>query len=359
MAERPAQEKTEQPTPERLRRARKRGKVPQARELPSALVLITLLVVLGLFGSALFKFFFNQARQGISVHAPDEVNVAVYSRLLKTKVLESMVVILPFLIVGGFTSIFASVLGSGWSYSLEGAKLKFERLNPISGLKRLVSLRSLVTLLLSLVKLTVLLVIVWDYLDGKLETLLSLRWETPTGTLMVIARVIFVLIARISVGIMAIAAIDWIYQRWDYRRQLRMTKDELKKEMKDRELSPLIKGRIRGIQIEMVRKRMLQEVPTADVVITNPTHVAVALRYDPENMNAPTVVAKGPELLCEKIKEVARAHNVPIVHRPELARTIYNTVDLGGALPETLFVAVAEVLAMVYRARRKKLNTRK
>ncbi len=173
---------------------------------------------------------------------------------------------------------------------------------------------------------------------------------------MVIARVIFVLIARISVGIMAIAAIDWIYQRWDYRRQLRMTKDELKKEMKDRELSPLIKGRIRGIQIEMVRKRMLQEVPLADVVLTNPTHVAIALRYDASNMEAPTVVAKGPDLLGEKIKEIARAHNVPIVQRPELARTIYHTVDIGECIPETLFVALAEVLAMIYRARNKRLS---
>jgi flagellar biosynthetic protein FlhB len=169
-----------------------------------------------------------------------------------------------------------------------------------------------------------------------------------------IARGVFGLVARVAVAILAIGLIDWVFQKWNYKKRHRMTKQEVRDEMKEKEVSPLIKRRIRGIQIEMVRKRMLQEVPQADVVLTNPTHVAVALRYDPPSMEAPMVVAKGPDLLSEKIKEIARIHNVPIVQRPELARTIYASVEVGEAVPETLFVAVAEILAMVYRTRKKR-----
>ena len=135
-----------------------------------------------------------------------------------------------------------------------------------------------------------------------------------------------------------------------------MTKQEVKEERKQHEVSPELKGRIRAVQIEMVRKRMLQDVPTADVIITNPTHVAVALRYDAASMGAPEMVAKGADVLCEKIKEIARAHGVPIIHRPELARAIYSAADVGQPIPEALFVAVAEVLALIYRLRRRRLG---
>jgi flagellar biosynthetic protein FlhB len=319
-------------------------------------MLVILLVVLGLTASGLYKFFFIQARQGVSLQISPGMDVEGYAHFLKTKIRESMIVILPFFIAAGSMSIFASLLGSGWTFAPQAVKLKFDRLNPVSGFKRLFSMKVLFNLLISLVKLTVLLVIVWEYLNGKLGVCLALRWGTPAAALGGIARLIFGLVVRITMGIMAIALIDWVYQRWHYRRELRMTKQEVVREMKDRSISPQVKGRIRSIQMEMARKRMLQEVPTADVVLVNPTHVAVALRYDMESMDAPAVVAKGGDLMCETIKEIARAHKVPIVQRPELARTIYNTVEIGELISETLFVAVAEVLAMVYRARRQRLG---
>ncbi len=356
MPEKPSQEKTEQPTPERLRKAREKGSIPQSREVASALVLVAMLVVLALIAGDLYEFFVSQAREGLALNAGRAADVGGYSRLLKAKIMRSLIAILPFLSVGAGVSVFSGLIVAGWSCSPKAVSLKFNKLNPVTGLRNLVSLKSLVTLLTALAKLGVMVAIIWTYLDGKLGECLALRWATPAGTLGGIAKLAFGLLVRVAVGILGIALIDWAYQKWNYKKQLRMTKQEVKQEQKDKELTPQIKGRIRGIRIEMVRKRMLQEVPLADVVLTNPTHVAIALRYDASNMEAPTVVAKGPDLLGEKIKEIARAHNVPIVQRPELARTIYHTVDVGECIPETLFVALAEVLAMIYRARNKRLS---
>lgn len=354
MADKPAQEKTEKPTTDRLHKARNEGKIPQSKELPSALILVMLLVVLGLTAGDLCRFFVLQTQQGFSLEVGSAANISGYSNLLRTKLTQSMRAILPLLAVGAGVSVFACLLVSGWTYSPKAIRLKISKLNPVGGFKQLLSLKSLFNLLVSILKLAVLLGIVWSYLDGKLATCLALRWETAEGALAGIARLVFGLLVRIAIGVMAIAAIDWLYQKWNYKRELRMTKQEVKQERRDREMSPQLKGRIRGVQIELVRKRMLQEVPEADVVLTNPTHIAVALRYHADTMDAPTVVAKGPDLLCEKIKEIARAHGIPIVQRPELARTIYHTVEVGEVIPETLFVAVAEVLAMIYRTRKKR-----
>jgi len=357
MAEKPAQEKTEKPTAQRIRKAREEGMIPQSKELPSALILTVLLLTLALTATGLYTFFVTQARQGMSLAVGSAGDISGYRSLFRQKVTCSLWMIAPFMATGVGASLFASVLVGGWTYAPSAVKLKIGRLNPISGLRGLFSMKSVVNLLVSLAKLAVLLGIVWYYLRGKLEVCVGLRWQTPEGVMAGIAELVFGLAVRIAVGVMAIAGLDWLYQRWHYQRQLRMTKQEVKQEQKDREISPNVKGRIRGIQIELARKRMLQEVPTADVVLTNPTHVAVALKYEAGEMEAPVVVAKGPDLLCEKIKEIARAHNVPIVQRPELARTIYRTVELGQAIPEALFVAVAEVLAMIYRARRQRSNT--
>jgi len=353
MAEAPAQERTEQPTLERLRDARKEGRIPQSKELPSALMIAILLVVLAVTGGSLYEFFVSQARQGLSLEMRGSMNLGGFSHLFRTKVTQSLVALSPFLLAAVGVSAFAGLLVGGWSVSAKAVAPKLRNINPLTGFKRLLSLTSLFGVLINLLKLGVMLAIIWIYVDGKLPAYLALRWRTPEGVLTGSARLLFGLVVRIAIAVLAIAVIDWLYQKWNYVRQLKMTKQEVRQEMKDREMSPLLKGRIRGVQMEMVRKRMLQEVPRADVVLTNPTHVAVALRYDAATMEAPTVVAKGPGLLCEKIKEIARAHNVPVVQKPELARTVYSAAEVGEAIPETLFVAVAEVLAMIYRTKRR------
>lgn len=356
MADKPAAEQTERPTPERLRKAREEGKVPQSSEAPSALVILLMLLALALTAPTLYGWFVTQVRRGCSFDTAGSSDGTAITHVLKTGAADSLMAIVPFLLVAGVASITANLLASGWAFSPKAASPKFERVNPVTGLKSIFSLRSVVRLLVSLAKVALILLIVWDYLHNRVDRCLELRWATPAGMLVGIARLIFGLVARIAVGLLAIAAADVIFQRWKHKRDLRMTKQEVKEELKQHEASPETKSRIRAIQTEMSRKRMLQAVPTADVVVTNPTHVAVALKYEAESMEAPQVVAKGGDFLCDKIKDIAREHDVPIVERPELARTLYASVEVGQSIPETLFLAVAEVLAVIYRLRNKRLR---
>lgn len=354
MAEKPASDRTEKPTPDRLRKAREEGRVPQSREVGSALVITVLLVTLALAGAHLYEWFVRQAQEGCRLQVDRPLNVELCQALFRTKVSQSLVVTLPFLLGGAAISCLASLIGSGWAFAPKALQWKAERLSPVNGVKNLFSLRSVVHLLVAVAKLTVILGIIYWYLHDKLDDCLAIRWCTPAGIVVATARLVFGVVARIASGLLCIAGIDLLYQRWHHKRQLRMTRQEVKDERKQHEASPEVRSRIRAVQLEMARKRMLQEVAQADVVLTNPTHVAVALRYDPSAMQAPHVVAKGAELLSEKIKDIARTHNVPILHRPELARTIYTTVEAGEAIPESLFVAVAEILATIYRLRKRK-----
>ncbi len=351
MADKPASERTEKATPERLRKARKEGKVPQSNEVGSALMIITILITLAMLAPFLYGWFTAQMQDSLSLPVKAPLASDALLHVLKTKATQALVAATPFFLAAGGMSILSSMLVGGWTFAPEAAKFKISRISPISGLKRLFSLKSTVHLLISLAKLALLLIIVYVYLKDKLPTCLALQWTTASGSLVLIAQMVFGLVARIAVGLVAIAGIDWLYQRWNYKRDLRMTKQQVKEERRQHEISPELRQRIRSIQTAMSRKRMLADVPKADVVITNPTHVAVALLYDAQTMNSPQVLAKGAELLSEKIKEIAREHNVPIVEKPQLARTLYDSVDVGQSVPETLFLAVAEVLAMIYRIR--------
>jgi len=211
-----------------------------------------------------------------------------------------------------------------------------------------------VRLLTAVLKLLFVAIVVWFYLRDRLDTLAALRWAWSTEILTVIGKMVFGMMIRVCIALLVIGVADAFYQKWNYIKELKMTKQEVKEEYRDIEGSPEVKSRIRRIQIEMTRKRMLREVPKAKVVLVNPTHVAVALQYEAKAMEAPTVVAKGAGHLAEKIREIARAYGVPIIRRPELARTIYSTVKVDEPIPENLYVAVAEVLALIYRLRHRK-----
>jgi flagellar biosynthetic protein FlhB len=356
MPEKPASERTEEATPERLRKARQEGQVPQSQEVPSALMIGALLLALGMFGSETIDWLTRQVRDGVSVRPASALGSGQITAVMQQKAGSALAAVTPFLAIAAGVSIISSLVSSGWAFSPKAIHVRFDRISPTSGLKRLFSTRSLVKLLLSLLKLAVLVGIVYAFLSDKVGLCMSLRWTTPAGTLVGMSRLVFGLLGRIMLGILVIAGIDLLWQRRKHKRELRMTRQEVKEERRQYEQSPEVKARIRAIQIQMVRKRMLQEVPNADVVLVNPTHVAVALKYQAGSMDAPQMLAKGADVLCEKIKEIARAHNVPIVHRPELARTIYAAVEVGQPIPEVLFVAVAEVLAMIYRLRRQRIG---
>ncbi len=346
--------KTEEPTAHRLRKAKEEGNVPTSQELPLALTLGMLLVALAFSAETLWSWFSNQMVAGFTAAASPGRDLGTMADYLAGKGWAVLALIAPFMVAMAVASIASGLLVSGWVFSPKALQPKPQALNPAEGVKRLFSARSLVRLVLAWVKLAIMAGLTVTYLRGRLPECLALTWASPLAALSVIMEVIFGLVARFVAAMVVISLLDVLYQRWQHRKDLRMTKQEVKDERKQHEASPQVRSRLRRMQIEMVRKRMLHEVPKADVILVNPTHVAVALAYETDAMDAPHVTAKGADYLAERIRDIARAHGVPIVHRPELARTLYRTVDVGEPIPEPLYVAVAEILAMIYRMRRQR-----
>jgi len=354
MPEGSASEKTEQPTAKRLSKARQKGQVPQSQELISVVTLIVLVTMLVLQAPNLMRWFITQMKQGILCEPAAFASSKVFMDFIKAKIIDVILVLWPILAALFASSIVAGVAISGLNFAPAAINLKLNSINPTSGLKKLLNVRSMVHLCTSILKLFFVSIIVWFYLRSKLDMFATLRWAWSLQILAAIAKIILGLMIRICIALLVIGIADTLYQKWKYIQDLKMTRQEVKQELKDTLGSPEVKRRIRKIQFEMTLKRMMQEVPKASVILVNPAHVAVALRYEAKTMEAPVVVAKGADHLAEKIREIARAYGVPIVRKPELARTIYSTVKPGDPVPETLYVAVAEVLAMIYRLRHRR-----
>ena len=354
MAEQPVAEKTHHPTARKLQKARQRGHLPQSQELMSVVTLLILVAMVALLGPSLMKWFISQIKHGMSCENVVFSSREAFITFINGKVIDLILVVLPVLAVLFVGAILAGVVVSGFNFAPGAIELKFDKLNPVTGFSNLVNVRSFVKLVTSILKLLCVSLVVWFYIRSRLEVFATLRWTWSTGILALTAKLILGLLIRVGVLMLLIGIADVIFQKWKYIHDLKMTRQEAKQDRKDTEGSPEVKGRIRRIQVEMASRRMLREVPKASVVLVNPTHVAVALRYDSKEMDAPIMVAKGADELAERIREVARAYGVPIVRRPELARAIYSTVKPGNPIPEALYVAVAEVLGMIYRLRRKK-----
>jgi flagellar biosynthetic protein FlhB len=354
MAEKPAAEKTEQPTAKRLSKARREGQVPQGQELMSAVSIIVLVAMVALLAPKLMQWLIMQMERGMSSNITVFADTTAFLRFLNTKIVDSILIICPILVALFATSFLAGIAVSGLNFAPKAISLKFSSINPVNGLQKLFNAKSMVHLCTSIVKLLFVSIIIWLYLRSRLNVLAALRWAWSAQIMAAIAKIILGLMIRICAALLVIGIADTFYQKWKYLHDLKMTRQEVKEEHKQLEGSPEVKRRIRRIQFETTLKRMMQEVPKANVVLVNPEHVAVALRYEGKTMKAPVVAAKGADLLAEKIREIARAYGVPIVRRPELARTIYSTVDIGNPIPQALYVAVAEVLALVYRLRHRK-----
>jgi flagellar biosynthetic protein FlhB len=354
MAEQSAAERTEQPTPKRLEKARAKGQVPQSQELTSVVTLLVLMAMVALLSPNLMEWVQMEMEEGMSCQKGVFADAKTFLYFFHRKTISLLLVISPIFAALCAGSAAASIAVGGWNFAPSALEWKFDQFNPVSGLARLVDARSMVRLLTSILKLLVVALVAWLYLQDKLEVLATLRWTWSEQMLALTAQIIRGLMLRVGAALLVIAVADVFYQKWKYKEDLKMTRQEVRQEHKDLEGSPEIKGRIRRIQYETAARRMLQEVPKASVVLVNPTHVAVALRYEAKTMNAPVMVAKGADELAERIREIARAYGVPIIRKPELARTIYSTVEPGHPIPETLYVAVAEVLALIHRLRHKK-----
>jgi len=352
MAEKPASERTEQPTPKRLEKARKEGQVARSQELPAAVAVAALTLVLAVSAPSLLRWFMEQVEQGLAGNQGIVANPESFVRYFNGRLGNAIFVMLPVLAGLFAAGVLSCVAISGLNFSPKALKPKLSELDPVKGFGRLFNVRALVKLLVSVAKVLVVGSVVCIYIQDRTHELASLRWTWSMQMTVFMAKLIFGMLVRVCVVLIVIAVIESVFQKWKYLQELKMTKQEVKQERKDMEGSPELKGRIRRVQYEMSQNRMLQEIPKSDVVIVNPTHVAVVLKYDAATMNAPTMVAKGADLMAEKIREIARAYGVPIIRKPALARTIYSTVKEGQPVPGALYTAVAEVLAMVYRLRR-------
>ncbi len=343
------QEKSEQPSSKRLEDARKKGQVPRSRELNTFALLLVGSFGLVLMGRPFREGFFRLLHSGLSLSRADLYDDGAMLRHLAAAVHDTLLMLAPFFGLALVTALAASIALGGFNVSTEALQPKFERLDPLKGLKRLVSWKGLLELVKSLVKfLLVAGVAVW-LLWLRSDDLVNLGRMEAVSALMALARILGGSLVILSATLVVIAAADVPFQLWDHRRQLRMTKQEVKEERKQSDGNPEVKARIRGLQREMALRRMMAEVPKADVIVTNPTHYAVALRYDPERMRAPRLVAKGSDLVARNIRRLGAEHGVPLVEAPGLARAIYHHTEIGGFIPTGLYMAVARLLAYVFQ----------
>ncbi len=342
--------KTEKPTGKKLGKSREEGQVAKSQEISSAFILIAGLAFFFFAGGRFFdgpaevmRYFFQYAMLL-------EINPATVYNLFLLTVRQMFYLLAPFLLLMVFVGLVANLMQVGFKITPKALKPKLSKLNPISGFKsKFLSLRPLVELVKSCLKIGLLGYIAYSVYRQNFAGFFSLL-NQPVGIILTfIAQVAFQILWRCGLLMLVLALFDYIYQRWDFMENQKMSKQEVKDEMKQAEGDPQVKSRIRSMQMSAARQRMMQEVPRADVVITNPTHIAVALVYDQESSEAPLVVAKGAGLMAEKIKKVAREHGVPVVENKALARLLFKTVELNQMIPETLYQAVAEVLAYIYR----------
>jgi flagellar biosynthetic protein FlhB len=353
MAEDFSGERTERATGRRRAEARRKGQVAKSREIPSVMVLLTALSVLFVMSSYIFHQLASvmvQSFQHLEAQFINGENIQAISLEIIGSLFRIVSPVMAGVLVVALLSNYVQI---GSVFSLEAIQPKFSKLNPLSGLKRVVSKQSVVELLKSLFKFLIIGWAAYSVIRDELPRILTLMDRETMGVLQFVGSVSMRIFFRSLLVMIGLAALDYGFQRWSYEKSLRMTKREVQEEYKTTEGDPLIKSRIRSVQREMARKRMMAEVPKADVIVTNPTHLAVALRYSREEMMAPRLVAKGAGLVAEKIKEVAQAHQVPIVENKPLAQILFKTVDLGQLIPSDLYQMVADLLAYVYRMKHK------
>jgi flagellar biosynthesis protein FlhB len=354
MPEQAASERTEQPTARRLSKARGKGNVPQSQEFTSLVMLASLIAAIAICSHPLANWATSLTREGLSCKNDIFTDSSTFINFFNVKLIDCILISLPILAAMAVGATFATLAVSGPNFAAGAIAFKFDILNPTNGLKQLFSGKSMVKLLLSILKLISLGWIVWFYLNSQLENLMNLRWAWSIDIIVVISRIILGVCIRICLVLLVLAVADIFYQKWKYIQDLKMTRQEVKQEHRDTEGSPEVKSKIRKMQLQTIMKRMLQEVPKAKVVLVNPTHIAVALKYNPPEMETPVVVAKGADHVAQKIMEIARAYGVPIIRRPELARTIFATVKIDEPIPQNLYIAIAEVLAMLHRIRQRR-----
>ena len=350
----PGGEKTEPATDKKLKDARKEGQVAKSKEIGNAFGLLSLFLVmklyLGIMGNRFMGNFYsvyNQIPDFIKMY-DGELPVTSIGKAFSNMLLNMLIIMAPVLLVGVVVAFVSDVVQVKWSPTAKPLTPKFSKLNPIKGFKKIISKDSIIELIKSLLKIGLIVYVVYSYLKDRYNNIFLLYDISLNQAISLIGELVVDLGIRVSVVYLLIGFLDYAYQKHKFKEDMKMTKQEVKDEYKNAEGDPQIKGKQKQRMREASMRRMMQKLPEADVVITNPTHYAVAVKYDPEKYDAPIVLAKGEDHLAQKIKDAAREHHIEIVENKPLARMLYANVEVGELIPPELYQAVAEVLAFVY-----------
>lgn len=352
MAEKSDLEKTEPASPRRLEKAREEGQVARSRELVTFVMLTTGAGVLWVMGDMMSGQFGSVLRNGMQFERASAFDVSHMLAQSGTALLHALQALIPFLVMMMLAALVAPMLLGGWLFSGKSLAPKLSKLNPVAGIGRMFSAESLVELIKTIVKSLLVGGVAWWVISDQLEAIMALMNEPIAAALSHALHIVVVCCALIIGSLLLVAGIDVPYQLWSHARKLRMSREDLRQEQKESDGDPQIKAQIRRQQQQMARRRMMAEVPKADIIVTNPTHFAVALKYLDKGMGAPRVVAKGTDLVALRIRIMAEENHIPILEAPPLTRALYRHTKLGDEIPVALYAAVAEVLAWAYQLHR-------
>lgn len=344
-------EKTEEATPKKLSDARNEGQAPRSQDLNTAAMLLVLILGVKIFGGFIYDRIYETYTfymHSISDYATNEFTLGRSLNLFTFGMRQVIFTILPISLIGVLVAFVVGVKQVKWKITTKPLKPKLSKLNPIKGFKKIFSVDKLMELIKALVKLTVLIIVVYSYIQDEWGMITNIYQLDVVAAVKLIIDTVLDIALRIAIVFLVIAFADWYYQKRKFKKDMRMTKQEVKDEYKNSEGNPEIKGAIRRKMQEASRRRMMQALPEADVVITNPTHLAVALKYDKDTAEAPVVIAKGADFVAERIKEIARENHIEIVENKPVARMLYHNVEIGDEIPPELYQMVAEILAYVY-----------
>ncbi|TCZ79976.1 flagellar biosynthesis protein FlhB [Paenibacillus albiflavus] len=349
-----SQEKTEEATPKKKQESREKGQVAKSMELPAAFILFFTFLFFILFGGFMKERFMSLISGIFENNLLMDLTEGNVRPFFTNLIFQAAIILAPIMLMAMVIGIVGNIMQFGFLFTTEPLKMKLSNLSPLKGFKRIFSMRSLVECLKSIIKILIIGLVVYSTIWGQIDEIVKLGRVPLTDVFSVVADITLSLGIKIGGMLIVIAFIDFMYQKYEYNKNLRMSKQDIKDEYKKSEGDPLIKGKIKEKQRRMAMMRMMQDIPKADVIITNPTHYAVALKYDDKQMEAPTVIAKGTDFVALKIREKAKEHGIAVMENRPLARALYAQVEIGKSIPADLFQAVAEVLAFVYKTKGKK-----
>lgn len=356
MAEQSGQDKSEEPTAKRLTDARKKGQVPRSRELETFVILVASACLFAFVGGWVVTGLKEILEQQLQLSRDVLFDPESPKRLLAQAFGKALGIIFPLQLVLTVFALLTPLLMGGWNFSTQAFQPKFSKLNPLTGVKKIIGVQGLIELVKAIIKILLVFTVAGILFRVHWRELMTMNTQPLLQGLERTAEILIQSFLLICASLVVVVVVDVPFQLWNNKRQLKMTKQEVKDESKEAEGSPEVKGRIRRLQMDMAQRRMMNEVPKADVIVTNPTHFAVALKYDQSSSGAPIVIAKGVDMIAAQIRNLAVAADIPLVAVPPLARALYYSTDLNEEIPQGLFLAVAQVLAYVFQLKASNMN---